>query len=712
MGVTRRISLLFLVYTSLSGAAQAQWVQLGPPGAAGSVNAILKSGGVLLASTPGGGVSRSTNGGLLWQTSNVGITNLNVTALAAAGGRVFAATAGSGVFASTDAGMTWGPTAPLLDPTNLLISDNVISLASSGNLLIAGPGSYGAFYSPNGGVNWYPAGRGLALRQVNCFLFKDTFIFAGTATDGTYVTADTGKTWTPVDMGVSPLEVMAFASAGGNLYAATFGSGVFVSPDNGASWHTANTGLKDEFLLSITAVPLPAGGSTLFAGGASGGMFASVDNGTTWTPVTLVPAENTVSTLQADGTGLYAGTPDGVLFSSDAGVHWQELTTGFSKSTVNSLLLLGGSVYAGTSGGVFSSSTRGTTWTRMNEGLTATNVTSIAAAPGLTLLAGTTSGGAFVRQPGDTQWRGTFFPGYISAVGSCGATLLASPAGEGAYYSTDNGATWAFCAGTTPGTDGLDFECFASAPPYAYGASNGKGLYRSSNGGITWAQSNTGMKDLHAHACTAAGADAYLSTAAGMFLSTDNGGGWNPINTGLDNHSVTCLAVTGTTLLAGTADAGVYFSVDNGSHWTQADSGLPVLSIKSIASDGQDVYAGTSGGGSCRRALAEILSTGGTAVPVETPGGFVLAQNYPNPFNPATRISYTIPGDGYVRLGVFDALGREIDRLVSGNVSAGTHTVEWHPSVASGVYFYRIEVLTPGTGSRRFLKSGRMVYIR
>ena len=66
MGVTRGISLLFLVSTSLSGAVPAQWVQLGPTGAAGSVNAILRTGGVLLASTPGGGVSRSTYGGLLW----------------------------------------------------------------------------------------------------------------------------------------------------------------------------------------------------------------------------------------------------------------------------------------------------------------------------------------------------------------------------------------------------------------------------------------------------------------------------------------------------------------------------------------------------------------------------------------------------------------------------------------------------------------------
>ena len=82
----------------------------------------------------------------------------------------------------------------------------------------------------------------------------------------------------------------------------------------------------------------------------------------------------------------------------------------------------------------------------------------------------------------------------------------------------------------------------------------------------------------------------------------------------------------------------------------------------------------------------------------ETPGynTAVLRQNYPNPFNPVTTISYFLPEGGDVLLQVFDVRGREIKRLVDGNVKAGEWKVVWDGSnergdaVVSGVYFIRL----------------------
>jgi photosystem II stability/assembly factor-like uncharacterized protein len=410
-----------------------------------------------------------------------------------------------------------------------------------------------------------------------------------------------------------------------------------------------------------------------------------------------------------DGSSIYAGTTDGVLVSTDAGIHWNEITAGFTQSTVNSLLLMPDNLLAATTGGIFESSTRGATWTRMNDGLTAPNVNSISAA-GTTLIAGTKADGAYVRAAADSAWKATTLGGLISVVGSCGGTLLASPAGYGVYYSQDNGTTWILGG---PGSGiGVSIEGFASSPPYAYAASYGYGLLRSTDDGRHWAPSNSGMKDLHAHACTARDSTVYLSTAAGVFISSDFGVTWFPINNGLENHSVTALAVTGRTLLAGTADGGVYVSADNGSHWRPANAGLPVLSIRSIVTDGQDVYAGTTSSGTCRRPLAEILLSLGTVNPPGLPSGFTLAPNYPNPFNPTTRISYRVPEQGFVRLIVYDALGREIERLVNGRMPAGTYVTEWRPSVASGVYFYRIEVSTPEGGGRSFSATRKMILLR
>ncbi|MBS1514311.1 MAG: T9SS type A sorting domain-containing protein [Bacteroidetes bacterium] len=74
------------------------------------------------------------------------------------------------------------------------------------------------------------------------------------------------------------------------------------------------------------------------------------------------------------------------------------------------------------------------------------------------------------------------------------------------------------------------------------------------------------------------------------------------------------------------------------------------------------------------------------------PAKYSLEQNYPNPFNPATKINYSIEKNGFVKLTVFDVTGREVKTLVSGNVNAGSHSVEFDASkLNSGLYFYKLE---------------------
>jgi hypothetical protein len=76
----------------------------------------------------------------------------------------------------------------------------------------------------------------------------------------------------------------------------------------------------------------------------------------------------------------------------------------------------------------------------------------------------------------------------------------------------------------------------------------------------------------------------------------------------------------------------------------------------------------------------------------EIPAKFKLYNNYPNPFNPATKIKFDIPEKSYVKLVVFDALGREVNNLVNDYLSPGTYVVDWSGfSLTSGTYFYRLE---------------------
>jgi hypothetical protein len=75
---------------------------------------------------------------------------------------------------------------------------------------------------------------------------------------------------------------------------------------------------------------------------------------------------------------------------------------------------------------------------------------------------------------------------------------------------------------------------------------------------------------------------------------------------------------------------------------------------------------------------------------------FVVEQNYPNPFNPVTTIRFAVPEKGLVTLRVYDVSGRLVRTVISKDMPAGNHKVEWNgknnggESVASGVYFYRV----------------------
>jgi hypothetical protein len=70
---------------------------------------------------------------------------------------------------------------------------------------------------------------------------------------------------------------------------------------------------------------------------------------------------------------------------------------------------------------------------------------------------------------------------------------------------------------------------------------------------------------------------------------------------------------------------------------------------------------------------------------------YELSQNYPNPFNPVTYINYSIPKPDFVKLSVFDILGKEVATLVNSNKPEGSYQVSFDASkLSSGVYFYKI----------------------
>jgi len=79
------------------------------------------------------------------------------------------------------------------------------------------------------------------------------------------------------------------------------------------------------------------------------------------------------------------------------------------------------------------------------------------------------------------------------------------------------------------------------------------------------------------------------------------------------------------------------------------------------------------------------------------PTQFTVSQNYPNPFNPVTTIRYRLPTRCYVKIDVYNALGRKVWSLVDREQPAGSYKVNWDGRsatgqlVSTGLYLYRFQ---------------------
>ncbi len=92
----------------------------------------------------------------------------------------------------------------------------------------------------------------------------------------------------------------------------------------------------------------------------------------------------------------------------------------------------------------------------------------------------------------------------------------------------------------------------------------------------------------------------------------------------------------------------------------------------------------------CLDVPAEVKASYENSVPAE----IKLYQNYPNPFNPSTIINYELKITNYVKLKIYDMMGKEVALLVNENQNAGSHMVEFNSAdlnLSSGMYYYSLE---------------------
>ena len=215
-------------------------------------------------------------------------------------------------------------------------------------------------------------------------------------------------------------------------------------------------------------------------------------------------------------------------------------------------------------------------------------------------------------------------------------------------------------------------------------------IFLSTNNGTNWNVINNGFPNyLDVYSIAISGINIFLGTNNGVFLSTNNGANWSSV--GFANKVVLSFATSGTSVLAGTDCNGIYLSTNNGTNWVNKNQGFNVLpSVYALTISNGYIFAGTWSNSIWRRPLSEIISV--QNISTEIPAQFSLSQNYPNPFNSTSNLKFQISNLSYVKIIVYDIMGREVQTLVNERLQLGTYEVTFDGSTLnSGIYFYRMK---------------------
>jgi hypothetical protein len=159
-------------------------------------------------------------------------------------------------------------------------------------------------------------------------------------------------------------------------------------------------------------------------------------------------------------------------------------------------------------------------------------------------------------------------------------------------FPQESGAQWEKAGGLRGGA----ITSFATKEAILFASTVEGGIFLSTNNGGSWRMVSTGLPAKAKCWCLVVSeANLFVGTAEhGVYLSTNNGGWWKAANTGLrEGVSVNCFAAIGTKLFAGTDD-GVFLSTDGGASWKAASSGLPAgKGVNCFAGSETNLFAST-----------------------------------------------------------------------------------------------------------------------
>jgi len=462
---------------------------------------------------------------------------------------------------------------------------------------------------------------------------------------------------------------------GQNLYGLDFGNTAETCLNNMKNWWPLGTGINngtngEVWALAVIGSDLYIGGNFTTAGGITANHIAKWD-GSSWSPLISSNGVNgingIVTALAVNGTELYAGgwftDAGGILTNNIAkwdGSNWSAFGNGLQAAgAINALAIMGNDLYA----------------------------TSFILTPGLG-----GPGNLIVKWDGTSWSTFSVMDDYVSCLYVDGSNLYA-----GGQFTMANSVP----ANKIVKWDGTQWSSLGSGTNHWIG---GQGIViQNSNLYISGRFTTAGNNSAN-------------------FIAKWDGSNWYSFGTGVNNgmnNEVEALISSGTDLYAsGSFTTAEGINANNiakwdGTNWSPLGSGMND-GVWRLAMIGNDLYAGgifTTAGGASANYIAKYSCGIPTSIndresETKLPLKYDLGQNYPNPFNPTTVISYNLPKSGFVKISVYDVLGKEIRVLVNENKNSGHYEIVFDgKGLSSGTYFYVIK-----TGE--FMQSKKMILIK
>lgn len=694
---------------------------------------------------------------------------------------LYTGSAGGGLWKSTDGGLNW---AALTDDTPSMAIGGVAVVPSNSNIIVIGTGEgtpnfgrihgVGILRSTDGGSTWnttslsYSKANGHGFHVVEANPITSTLL-AG-ATDGLWRSTDEGQTWTQVQIGGNWFDVVWKPGDANRCYTVRGGNGspngVKVSTDDGLTWNEAGTGQPEPTSIGKTKLAVSADEpGWVYAGfsnrSTSGllGIYRSTDDGSTWSlranapnmyggqgwyNVSLAADPNNADLVISGGVQLYRSTNAGTTFVEIGGnVHVDHHAVAYRPGSPNN-------VFVGSDGGVWESTNDGGSWTGRNSNLITYQFYDICVSQfSPSFIMGGTQDNGTDRWTGSVTWlEGLGGDGMVCNINPNVANVIYAETQNGQHYKSSNGGSnWQEIndgitgngAWVTPvaedQTPGNGTHLFTATSQGIFRTTSGGFMWenvashnatwidmsqvdgnivwtgmgfvvrRSTNNGAAWTVAapfgfSTGSitkiaahpTDINSAFVTFSG---YVVGFAHVAKTTDAGASWTDLTANLPDAPVNAIAVDNLNpdrIFVGT-DVGVWETTNGGGSWVPFATGLPstvVLDLE-IQKSARKLVAGTHG----RGAWEVDISTSATGVNVATPAPLNLMFDppTPNPVSSETLLRFAAKHNGEVTISIFDVSGRLVSEVARAPVGDGIiRMATWYADdVPSGVYFAVLE---------------------